>query len=61
MKENKKKWRSYLTIEFPDNFTEEHIEVLKKSLQEILSINNLTDVVVKKVDYTTNEKDYKNY
>ncbi len=53
MKDNKKRWRSYLKIEFPDSFTEEHIEELKKSLQEILSINNQGSVV-KKVDYTTN-------
>lgn len=53
MKENKKRWRSYLTIEFPDSFTEEHIEELKKSLQEMLSINNKGSVV-KKVDYITN-------
>lgn len=42
-----------MKIEFPDSFTEKHIEELKKSLQEILSINN-QGAVVKKVDYTTN-------
>jgi hypothetical protein len=53
MKEKEKRWRSYLTIEFPDSFTEEHIEKLKVSLQEILSINN-RGAIVKKVDLISN-------
>lgn len=54
MKDNKKKWRSYLKIEFPDHFTEEHIEELRRALQDLLSINN-QGTVVKKVDWITNE------
>ena len=49
-----RKFRSYLTVEFPDDgkFTEEHIERLKKELQEMLSICN-RGAIVKKVDYIT--------
>jgi hypothetical protein len=54
MKENEKRWRSYLKIEFPDSLTEEHIEDFKNYLQHILSINN-EGVVVKKVDWITNQ------
>lgn len=53
MNNTSKKWKSYLQIEFPPNFTQEHIEKLKISLQEILSINNPGAKVIK-VDYTTN-------
>jgi hypothetical protein len=48
-----KRWRSYLKVEFPDNFTEEHIEKLKVSLQEMLSINN-QGAIVKKIDFISN-------
>lgn len=54
MKEkNTKKW-SYLTVEFPDNFTKEHVEEFGKYLQYILSINN-KGIVVKKVDCVSNQ------
>ena len=40
---------SYLRIDFPSTFTQEHIEKLQIALQEMLSINN-RGAIVKKVD-----------
>ncbi len=53
MKENKRKWKSYLKIQFPDHLTEEHIQKLKESLQEIFSIKN-PGTIVQKIDYMSN-------
>jgi hypothetical protein len=53
MKEKEKRWRSYLKVEFPDKFTEEQIQAVKATLQEILDRNN-RGVVVKKVDFISN-------
>lgn len=42
-----------MIIEFPDKFTEEQIQAVKVSLQEIIDRNN-RGVVIKKVDFISN-------
>ncbi len=49
----RKKFRHYLTIEFPESFSEEHIKRLQQYIQEIMFDVGNRECVVKKVDYTT--------